>query len=83
MKNKVLNDNHSPSKNFFQSDLILRNYLKNAFSTEAKKYFYPKLDSLGKEAATVMTDLSLQADKNSPELVKRDKWGETILHIGN
>jgi alkylation response protein AidB-like acyl-CoA dehydrogenase len=81
MKNKVLNDNHSPSKNFFQSDLILRNYLKNAFSTEAKKYFYPKLDSLGKEAATVMTDLSLQADKNSPELVKRDKWGETINDI--
>ena len=81
MKNKVLSDNYSPSKNFFQSDLILKNYLENTFSAEAKKYFYPKLDTLGQEAATVMSELSLQADKNSPELVKRDKWGETINDI--
>lgn len=41
----------------------------------------PKWQTLGKEAATVMDELSQLADKNPPELLKRNQWGETINEI--
>jgi len=80
-KNKVLNENFRTSKNFYQSDKILRNYFQNNVSAEGFNYMDNKLETLGKQAAQVMDELSLLADKRSPELVKRNALGETINEI--
>jgi len=81
MPNRVLKESYSPSADFYKSDLILHNYLKNNLSETALKYFHPKLDKLGEEAAGRMNVLSLLADKNGPELIKRDPFGETLNEI--
>ncbi len=79
--NRVLNNDYAPSRNFFESDLILRHFLKNYTSAEGYAYMQNKWQTLGKEAALDMDELSLLADKKSPELVKRNKFGETINEI--
>ncbi len=80
-KNRVLNKNFHTSENFYQSDKILRNYFKNNVSENGFSYMNDKLEILGKQAAGVMNELSLLADKKGPELVKRNALGETINEI--
>lgn len=79
-KNKVLHDRKA-SANFWGSDRLLQHYLKKNVSAEGQGYMADKLDVLGKAAAGVMNELSLLADKNGPQLVKRDAYGETINDI--
>ena len=79
--NRVLDASHRSSKNFFESDRILRAYLEKHLPTMALIYMSPKLDRMGSRAAQEMDELSLTADKQGPELVKRDKYGETIDQI--
>ncbi len=74
--NRVLTGDARTSKNFFTSDRILCHYLEKHLDGNALKYLKPKLRRLGTEAATVMDELSLAADKNGPELVKRSPFGE-------
>jgi acyl-CoA dehydrogenase len=80
-KNKVLPSAFHPSDNFYKSDLILRHYLAQEISKEGLAYMEDKLQYTGAEAAGPMNELSLAADKNGPELVKRDFYGETINEI--
>jgi len=80
-KNMVLNENFSPSDNFFHSDKIFNTYFKKNTSPAGFAYMADKLDVLGKEAAGKMNDLSLVADKLSPQLVKRNYLGENINEI--
>ena len=61
-KNRVLEKNFAASTNFFFSDLILRNYLKNNLSPKGLSYMSQKLESLGADAAGKMNELSLLAD---------------------
>lgn len=79
--NKVLQKEYRPSRNFWLSDTILQHFTNKTFSTEGLAYMNPKWQTLGKEAATVMDELSQLADKNPPELLKRNQWGETINEI--
>jgi len=79
--NHVLTDDLKYSQNFFRSDKILNSYFKKHTSENARSYMHEKLLNLGRDAATVMDSLSLDADKNGPELVKRSPYGETINHI--
>jgi acyl-CoA dehydrogenase len=74
--NRVLTGDARTSKNFYTSDRILRHYLEKHLDGNALKYLKPKLHRLGAAAATVMDKLSLEADKNGPELVKRSPFGE-------
>jgi len=71
VENKVVKDNFRKSENFYSSDLILREYLERKLSLSAKKYMEDKLQYTGKQAAIVMDELSLDADKEGPKLVKR------------
>jgi acyl-CoA dehydrogenase len=80
-KNRVLNADFKASKNFYQSDKILRNYFKNNVSESGFTYMTEKLERLGKQAAGVMNELSMLADKQGPVLVKRNMLGETINEI--
>ncbi|PAU95733.1 acyl-CoA dehydrogenase [Aliifodinibius salipaludis] len=80
-KNQVLTDDYNVSKNFYESDLILREYVNRYLSEYAKKILDEKLDQLGKVAATQMDELSQKADKNGPVLEKRNKFGEDIDEI--
>lgn len=79
-KNKVLHS-YKASSNFYGSDLILKHYLQNHVSSEGLKYMEDKLQYTGEQAATVMNELSLTADKEGPKLVKRDAFGETVNEI--
>ncbi len=80
-KNKVLNNNFRPSSNFYHSDKIFENYLKKNSSADGFAYMSDKWDFIGKEAAGKMNELSLLADKYSPQLVKRNSMGENIDEI--
>ena len=80
-KNQVLDENFHASQNFYQSDKIFRNHLKRAVSEGGLAYMQDKLQWTGQQAAGPMNDLSLQADKHGPELVKRNFLGQNINEI--
>ncbi|MBS1686863.1 MAG: acyl-CoA dehydrogenase family protein [Bacteroidetes bacterium] len=80
-KNHVLTTAFTPSTNFYQSDAILRHYLKTQVSKEGHAYMEDKLQYTGAEAAGPMNELSLLADHNGPELVKRNFFGENVNEI--
>lgn len=80
-KNFVLDKDFKLSKNFYFSDKIFFNHLKTTLSHSAINYIQRKLEKLGSDAAGRMNELSLLADKNSPQLVKRNSFGETINEI--
>lgn len=79
--NKVLPGDAKKSRNFFQSDIILREYLVKHLSAFALDYMDNKLHRLGEQAALMMDDLSLTADKKPPELKKRNPLGEEINEV--
>lgn len=79
-KNKVM-ENYRISTNFYHSDKILRNYFRHNTSAAGYAYMQDKLEYTGEQAAGVMNELSLQADKHGPELVKRNFTGENIDKI--
>lgn len=79
-KNKVMGD-YRLSKNFYHSDKILRNYFKHNVSAAGYAYMQDKLEYTGAQAAGIMNELSMQADKNGPELIKRNFTGENIDKI--
>src|ERR1035437_8332516 len=80
-KNNVLDKDFHPSTNFYHSDKIFKNYLKQNSSPDGLSYMLERLDFIGKEAAGRMNELSLTADNSGPELVKRNSLGETINEI--
>jgi len=79
--NSVRTPDARVSSNFYKSDKILKQYLRKYLNTKAREYIKSHLEKLGQKAATVMDDLSLAADKNSPILKKRNKWGVTVNEI--
>lgn len=80
-KNKVLENAYRLSANFYRSDKILQHYIKNNISPAGFAYMQDKLDYTGAQAAGIMNELSLLADKKGPELVKRNFTGENIDEI--
>jgi len=79
--NKVVSEKYKSSQNFFTSDLILRDYLKRKISSKGINYMTPKLNKTGKDAAQKMDSLSLDADKNDPQLIKRNFFGDDINEV--
>ncbi len=79
-KNKVM-ENYRLSRNFYHSDKILRNYFKHNVSAGGYAYMQDKLEYTGAQAAGIMNELSLLADKKGPELVKRNFTGENVDEI--
>ncbi|MGD1842604.1 MAG: acyl-CoA dehydrogenase family protein [Thermonemataceae bacterium] len=81
LRNQVLQDRFTKSANFYESDLILQHFLQNYLSKKALQYLQPSLTRLGKQAASEMDTLSLEADKNTPQLIKRNFYGEDIDQV--
>ncbi|MEO1052633.1 MAG: acyl-CoA dehydrogenase family protein [Bacteroidota bacterium] len=79
--NRILEEGAKVSSNFFQSDIIFRHMLKRELSSSGMDYMLDKLERLGREVATEMDQLSLTADKQGPQLKKRNFYGETINEI--
>lgn len=79
-KNKVLHD-FTPSANFYESDQILKHYVRKNVSAKGLAFMQDKLQYIGKEAAGRMNELSLTADKQGPVLMKRNAFGETVNEI--
>ncbi|MGM0477889.1 MAG: acyl-CoA dehydrogenase family protein [Bacteroidota bacterium] len=81
IKNQVVSNHYKKSENFFTSDLIFRTYLKEQLSADAFQIIKPYLKYTGRKAALEMDQLSLDADKNPPELIKRDFFGTTLNRV--
>jgi len=79
--NRVLDGVPRISDNFYSSDRIFRSLLSSELSVDALKYMDDKLTGLGEDAAGKMNQLSLDADKNGPQLIKRNALGENIDEI--
>lgn len=79
--NKVLSTPYKHSVNFYESELMLRHFIKKAISKAALESITPNLNYIGKTAANEMDALSMDADKNPPVLKKRDAWGEDVDEI--
>lgn len=79
--NRVLREGYRVSGNFYESDVVLRDHLRKYLSAEGLGYMGEKLDGMGRAAAVEMDELSLNADKNGPVLLKRDKYGETVDEV--
>ncbi|MDX1671536.1 MAG: acyl-CoA dehydrogenase family protein [Balneolaceae bacterium] len=75
-KNQVLTDDARKSSDFYSSDLILKQYLDKHLSAEANSYMRDRLQVLGREASAEMEELSMKADRHSPQLKRRDPLGE-------
>jgi alkylation response protein AidB-like acyl-CoA dehydrogenase len=75
--NKVLTGDQHISSNFFESDIIFQALFKQ-LPDICKEYVADKLSTLGAAAAGRMNQLSLDADKNGPELIKRNALGDNI-----
>jgi len=80
-ENRILLQTARKSENFYASDKILSHFLKKYSSTEGLEYMQSKLFKLGKVAALKMDNLSQLADKNPPQLKKRNALGEDINEI--
>ena len=79
--NKVLTEDFKTSSNFYTSDVIFSHYFKKQISQNGFDYFNKNLDFIGRSAACNMDKLSILADKNGPELIKRDAYGELLDEI--
>ncbi|WP_448528868.1 acyl-CoA dehydrogenase family protein [Raineya sp.] len=80
-QNRVVSAEYKSSRNFYESDKILKHFLRKFLSENAWQYMLGKWQKLGKQAACDMDLLSQLADKNPPELIKRNFFGETINEI--
>lgn len=81
IQNRVLEQNARVSTNFFQSDLLLQDYLGSHVSQAAWSFMFDKWMKMGAEAAGKMNELSLLADHKPPKLIKRDALGNDINEI--
>lgn len=80
IENRVLQPGAAASENFYRSDLILRHAMES-LSPQARETMRPHLERLGAAAAGPMTQLSALADRNGPELLRRNVWGEDVFDI--
>lgn len=78
-KNQVLDDEYKSSANFFESDQILKEYLKIHLPKYQKSE--EKLHQQGKISAQYMDPLAMRADENPPELKKRNRFGEDVNEV--
>lgn len=81
LKNSVLQKPYRASTNFWLSDKMLRIYFEQHAGHDAQTFMLPHLQYTGEIAAGEMNAWSLTADKQTPVLVKRNYWGETINKI--
>lgn len=81
VKNQVVETGYQTSQDFYASDHILQDYLKRKVSSKGLDYMKSKLSKIGEAAAQKMDSLSLDADKNVPQLVKRNFFGEDIDEV--
>lgn len=80
-ENRVLTDDYQTSENFYASDRVLQNHLKQYLPETDQQYLEPRVESLGKKAAAIMDELSMQADRQPPVLKKRDRFGRPLDEV--
>lgn len=80
-QNRILDPNFHTSANYYHSDVVLKHFLCNHLSSDAQFFMRPNLEYIGKMAAGLMNELSLDADKNSPRLKKRNFYGDTVDEV--
>lgn len=67
--------------NQYESDRVLRSYLKRVLPAAVLGEFEPELERLGARAAGEMLALADEAERHEPRLVPYDPWGRRIDRI--
>lgn len=65
-------------KNQFTQDPLLSRYLKSKLPSDVYQSIHPELNSLGEKAAGIMLEWAIDAEKNPPQHVPYDAWGNRI-----
>lgn len=81
MPNQVLTDDFKTSPNFYHSDLMLQDWLSGNLPALSLSSMHDNLVYSGQTAAIKMDSLSIEADKNPPQLVKRDQYGRDVNQV--
>ena len=68
-------------KNQFESDLLLKNYLKKTLPDEVYQQIKPDLVNFGSRVVGDILDMGLDAEVHEPELIQYDAWGHRIDQI--
>lgn len=79
--NQIHAEGFRKSENFYHSDRILQHFLRKQLSSDAMEYMRFSLENTGAKAAQEMDAWSMEADKNPPQLIKRNHLGEDIDEI--
>jgi putative acyl-CoA dehydrogenase len=67
--------------NTFFSDPLLQKYLKKKFPPEVAKAIEPHLQSVGELAVTTWLEWARDAERNEPQHIPFDPWGQRIDQI--
>ncbi len=65
-------------KNQYESDYLLKNYLKMVLPEDVFQHIEPDLINFGSRVVTDIYDMGLDAETHQPELVQYDPWGKRI-----
>ena len=68
-------------ENQYESDRLLKNYLKMALPEETLKQIEPDLINFGSRVIQDIFDMSLDAEAQEPVLIQYDPWGKRIDQI--
>lgn len=80
-KNQVLSEDARQSQNFYQSDLILKDYFSSFIPARVIAYLDQHMEQMGAIAAQEMNKLSQLADRYPPQLNRRDAYGKEVFEI--
>jgi putative acyl-CoA dehydrogenase len=64
--------------NQYDEDRVLKSFLRRNVATEVLAEIEPGLRRMGRRASGEMIALALEAERNPPELVQFDPWGQRI-----
>ena len=68
-------------KNQYETDKLLKNYLKMKMPEDILRHIEPDLRNFGKRVVTDIFDMGVDAEEHEPELIQYDPWGTRIDQI--
>lgn len=68
-------------KNQYQTDALLRSYVKRTLPKEVIEEMEPEFLDLGQRVTDVIYEMGLEAEQHEPHLVQYDAWGRRVDKI--
>ena len=68
-------------KNQYETDMLLKNYLKMKMPEDILRQIEPDLRNFGNRVVTDIYEMGVDAEEHEPELIQYDPWGTRIDQI--